>query len=83
VQLVIDPCGQTRCLYHEAIDLSALGLLSISRASYVEPDELGQWTADLSPLGGPVLGPFLARSGALAAEESWIRQYWLLTPFAT
>jgi hypothetical protein len=82
MQLVIDPRGQARCLYGEAIDLALLGLVSIRRASHVEPDERGRWTADLSPLRGPVLGPFLARSAALAAEEAWIHAHWLFTPSA-
>ena len=53
----------------EAIDLGQLGVLHITRASHVEPDELGQWWADLSPVGGTKLGPFRARSLALAAER--------------
>jgi hypothetical protein len=79
MHFVIDPCGHIRCLYGEAIDLALLGLVSIRRASHVEPDERGRWTADLSPLRGPVLGPFLARSAALAAEEAWIHAHWLVT----
>jgi hypothetical protein len=82
MQLIIDPCGHARCLYGEAIDLARLGLVSIRRASLVEPDQRGQWTANLSPLRGPVLGPFALRSNALAAEEAWIHEHWLLTPIA-
>ena len=55
MQLVIDAAGSIRCLYDEAIDLAALGSLSIRRASHVEPDESGQWFADLAPVGGPVV----------------------------
>jgi hypothetical protein len=72
MQLVIHGDGSCRCLYSETIDLQQLGALSIRRASHVEPDALGHWYADLSPVSGPLLGPFLARSEALAAEESWI-----------
>jgi len=35
--------------YTEALDLAALGSLSIRRASHVEPDEQGRWWADLAP----------------------------------
>jgi len=77
VQLIIDPCGLVRCLYSETIDLAALGSLVIVRASHVEPDERGCWIADLSPVSGPVLGPFLNRSDALAAEVAWIEEHWL------
>lgn len=77
MQLVIDPAGTVRCLYDETIDLAALGLLSISRGSYVEPDESGQWKADLSPVSGPSLGPFATRSEALTAERDWLEAHWL------
>lgn len=72
MQIVIQGDGNGRCLYGEAIDLRQLGALAISRASHVEPDITGHWTADLSPIGGPLLGPFATRSQALAAEEAWI-----------
>jgi len=77
MQILIDPSGMVRCLYGEAIELAALGLLQIRRASHVEPTADGQWLADLSPLSGPLLGPFVCRSEALAAEEAWITEHWL------
>ena len=77
MQLLIDPAGAIRCLYGEAIELASLGPLSISRASYVEPTLAGFWLADLSPVGGPKLGPFECRSEALAAEVAWLEAYWL------
>ena len=78
MQLIIAPGGIVRCLYSEAIALAALGPLQIARASHVEPTAGGQWLADLAPLSGPLLGPFVCRSEALAAEEAWITQHWLL-----
>ena len=60
-----------RCIYDEAIDLSALGKPSITRASHVEPDEHGKWWADMAPMSGPRLGPFKKRSEALGAEREW------------
>ena len=78
MQILIDPGGNVRCLYGEAIELATLGPLQIARASHVEPTADGQWLADLSPLSGPVLGPFGCRSEALAAEEAWITEHWLL-----
>jgi hypothetical protein len=75
---VIDPAGMARCLYGEEIDLAALGKLTIARASHVEPDEDGQWWADLSPVAGPKLGPFALRSQALAAESAWLEELRLL-----
>ena len=67
MDLRIDPHGQIRCVYAEAIDLDVLGQLHIVRASHVEPDAEGQWWADLAPLGGPRLGPFHRRTEALQA----------------
>lgn len=32
----------------------------------------GTWWADLTPVEGPVLGPFTKRSEALAAEAEWL-----------
>jgi hypothetical protein len=74
MQLLIDPQGQVVCLYGEAIDLAALGRLTIARASHVEPDADGLWWADLAPVQGPRLGPFARRSLALQAEEQWLEQ---------
>jgi hypothetical protein len=73
--LVVDPTGVVRGLYGEALDLSALGAVSIRRASHVEPDDAGRWFADLSPAGGPRLGPFSRRSEALAAEAAWLERH--------
>ncbi len=72
MELHIAPDGTVRCLYGEELDLSALGIVQIARASHVEPDELGGWQVDLSPVGGPALGPFDLRSQALAAERGWL-----------
>ena len=77
MQLVIDPRGSVRCVYSEDLDLHALGQASIRRASHVEPTDDGQWTADLSPVGGPILGPFPVRSQALEAEHEWLHSHWL------
>jgi hypothetical protein len=72
MQLVIQPDGAVQCLYDEAIDLHMLGRPVIRRASRVEPNADGHWHADLSPVGGPKLGPFHHRSDALAAEATWL-----------
>jgi hypothetical protein len=72
MMLIIDPAGVVRGLYGEAIDLTQIGLVAIRRASHVEPDALGRWWADLSPAGGPRLGPFVLRSAALEAERQWL-----------
>ena len=79
MELVAAPNGTLRCIYGEEIDLHALGKLQIERASHVEPTADGRWTADLSPVGGPVLGPFALRTSALTVEQEWLATHWLGT----
>ena len=81
MQIVVGPGGgQVRCVYGEQLDLARLGEVFVRRASHVEPDERGRWRADLSPVGGPTLGPFARRSEAMEAEEAWLAQHWLVRP---
>jgi hypothetical protein len=75
--LIVDTQGGVRCVYAERIDLASLGRLCVRRASHVEPDEAGQWWADLSPVDGPKLGPFVRRTEALAAEQQWLEIHWI------
>jgi hypothetical protein len=72
MELVVGVDGGVRCIYDESLDLRALGKLQITRASHVEPDREGFWWADMGPSGGPVLGPYVSRSEALAAERGWL-----------
>ncbi|HEV3167979.1 MAG TPA: hypothetical protein VGZ22_28515 [Isosphaeraceae bacterium] len=80
MELIITASGVLRCVYDEAIDLRALGRLEIVRASHVEPSPDGSWTADMTPLAGPMLGPFGRRSEALTAEQAWLAANWLTKP---
>ena len=75
MELIIDGVGGVRCIYDEAINLAALGSLTIVRASHVEPDDSGAWWADMAPVSGPKLGPFEKRSDALAAEGQWLHAH--------
>ena len=77
MDLLIATTGGIRCVYGEDVNLSELGRLAIQRGSHVEPTADGQWTADLSPVNGPQLGPFDCRTKALTAEVTWLNQYWL------
>lgn len=59
----------------ELVDLFAGEESTTRRASHVEPDPRGGWTADMRPVGGPILGrfrPFKTRTAALAAETKWL-----------
>jgi len=77
MQIIVEANGAVRCAYSEEIDLAAIGSPVIRRASHVEPDQQGRWLADMSPLSGPLLGPFQLRSEALAAEHDWLETNWL------
>ena len=77
MNLIIESGGSVRGIYGEALDLAALGTLKIARASHVEPGPDGRWFADLSPVDGPVLGPYEKRSEALDAEVAWLEENWL------
>jgi hypothetical protein len=79
MELLVTPAGEVRCVYCEELDVLALGVAEVRRASSVEPDQQGGWWADLSPVSGPKLGPFRLRSQALADEQRWLGQHWLLT----
>lgn len=77
LELVINTDGTARAIYSDALAplLASLGpSAEVTRASHVEPC-LGGWGADLSPVGGPVLGPFSLRAEALAAEVEWLREH--------
>ena len=65
--------NQIRFIYND--DLSGLmeqGSTEVRRASHVEPDGNGGWKADMSPVNGPVLGPFKRRDEALKSEVEWL-----------
>ena len=66
------PGGSVRCIHDKALDLREIGKLQIARASHIEPDAKGFWWADMGPVDGPVLGPFMSRSEASAAERDWL-----------
>ena len=71
--------GTAQTIYSEEIDLNELGKVKHSRASHVEPDENGEWVADLSPINGPKLGPYKLRSEAIKSEIGWLENNILST----
>ena len=80
IELLMTTHGIVRAVYTEVIPIQVLGQVQIQRASHVEPDAAGHWWADLSPSGGPYLGPFTYRSEALQAEHNWLTQHVLFGP---
>ena len=68
--------GKLRFIYADDLQpLLELGTPQVRRASHVEPTDGGQWTADMSPVSGPVLGPFTLRIEALDAETAWLSKH--------
>ena len=74
--IFVRPGGTVEFLYEDGLrPLLELGEATITRASHVEPAPDGRWTADLSPRGGPLLGPFTLRQEALDAERTWLEAH--------
>jgi hypothetical protein len=64
--------GKISFIYKDELrPLFEAGETFVKRVSHVEPDGK-EWTADLSPIQGPVLGPFETRREALEAELAWL-----------
>lgn len=79
--IFVGPDGLLKFIYDDdLLPLLQLGHASVVRASHVEPTshpvfaspEGPGWTADMTPSGGPMLGPFSRRSDALRAEVNWL-----------
>jgi hypothetical protein len=71
--LTIASDGTITAIYSDdLVGLLTAGESNIRRASSVEPYPGGGWTADLSPVSGPFLGPFPLRETALQAEVEWL-----------
>ena len=76
--IFVRPDGTVEFLYEDGLrSLLELGHATIVRASHVEPAPDGRWTADLSPRGGPLLGPFTLRQETLDAERVWLEVHLL------
>lgn len=66
--------GRLAFIYNDKLAaLLTLGAATVRRVSHVEPAPGGGWTADMSPINGPVLGPFNLRQTALDAEVEYLK----------
>lgn len=71
--VIVNDRGELSFVWDDALaPLRGLGATEIHRVSHVEPTIGGQWTADLSPIGGPLLGPFDLHAHAIEAEKEWV-----------
>lgn len=77
VNVLIDDDGNMQFVWSDELaELAAAGETDVRRVSHVEPSGKG-WSADMSPVGGPVLlgadgKPFSTRGAALAAEREYL-----------
>ena len=78
MEILIAADGTIRMVFDDRFNSKGLGVLKIKRGSHVEPTPDGRWTADLSPVDGPVLGPFDKRKEAIDAEVAWLNANWLV-----
>jgi len=77
VTVAVTSEGDLRFVYADELrPLLTQGQAAIRRASRVEPDGI-EWTADLTMVGGPVLGPFPTRERALCEETKWLHRHYL------
>lgn len=82
--IIVDSNGTVRAIFNDDL-FSALSAdaerVETRRASHVEPIPGGPWwRADMSPVGGPVLGPYATRWFALKREVEWLRAHDLPIP---
>lgn len=79
--LVVSDGGSIKAIYDDALVplMDQAESVVTRRASHVEPsitewgDGRSYWTADLSPVGGPMLTGFTTRKAALDAEVEYLR----------
>jgi hypothetical protein len=79
IEIVLDSAtGSVRFIHSDeamALVRNVGGRPSVRRASHVEPvGGSASWEADMSPVGGPKLGPFPTRREALDAEVAWLNE---------
>jgi hypothetical protein len=78
MKLVINKEGAIQTIAEDDLSfVSSLGDCNAQRASHVNPVKHNGkllWSADLSPVGGPVLGPFGTRTEAIKSEIEWLYQ---------
>lgn len=81
LEIMVDASGEVRGIYSDELAdlLAAAGhnTPQVKRASHVEPHPDGGWQADMTPVGGPVFGPYQHRREALDQELDWLQLHWL------
>ncbi len=84
MKITFEVDGRVKFIYDDTLAEVAqeVGELSVQRASHVEPCPSNHrlWQADMSPVNGPLLGPFNSRSEALLAETVWLNNHGIPRP---
>jgi hypothetical protein len=88
IEIILDRAtGTVQFIHSDAamrLARTVAGTPVIRRASHVEPvPGTAQWTADMAPVGGPVLGPFDTHQEALDQEVIWLKEHHLYRQDAT
>ena len=68
------PDGKGRALYNETVDLSAIGRLSIKRATRIEFSDKAQAWRVYSPRGRKALFSSPSREACLAWEQQYLEE---------
>ena len=77
MKITVEVDGRIKFIYDDSVAevMQEVGPLEVKRASHVEFDNSnGFWWADMSPVGGPKMGPFIGRNTALAMEREWLEE---------
>lgn len=84
MKITFEVDGRIKFIYDDTAAEVAqeVGSLTIKRASHVEPcpSDNRLWQADMSPVGGPLLGPFRTREAALESERHWLDDHSIPVP---
>jgi hypothetical protein len=77
-EMIVGNDGSLRTIYADVLAQAFAddARIKVRRASHVEPVDLPGaglgWQADMTPVNGPILGPFKSRQEALDAEHAWL-----------
>lgn len=73
LKFAVEADGAVVTIYDDChADLFDESSVTVTRASHVEPSE-GGWSADMTPVGGSILGPYRLRQEALDAEVEYLK----------
>lgn len=83
MKFIVNPDGSIELIHKDDVNqmFDNPTVVDIKRASHVEPtikDGKVSWFSDMTPVNGPVLGPFDNREEALKEEVTWLENNYLI-----